>query len=48
MLTAESTMGKTYELYGPKEYKVKEIFELAREISMKPIPIRNVPDNILK
>ncbi|KAG0789356.1 hypothetical protein G6F22_006733 [Rhizopus arrhizus] len=48
MLTAESTMGKTYELYGPKEYKVKEIYELAREISMQPLPIRNVPDSVLK
>lgn len=48
MLTAESTMGKTYELYGPKEYKVKDIYELAREISMQPLPIRNVPDSVLK
>ncbi|KAI7903935.1 uncharacterized protein BX663DRAFT_470943 [Cokeromyces recurvatus] len=48
MLTAESTIGKTYELYGPKEYAIKEIFELAREITLKPLPIRRVPDRLLK
>lgn len=48
MLTAESTMGKTYELYGPKEYAIKEIFDLAREISMKPLPIRAVPNTGIK
>lgn len=48
MLTAESTMGKTYELYGPKEYQVKEIFDLAREISMKPLPIRSAPNAVFK
>lgn len=48
MLTAESTIGKTYELYGPKEYQVKDIFELAREISMKPLPIRGAPNAVLK
>lgn len=48
MLTAESTMGKTYELYGPREYQVKEIFELAREISMKPLPIRAIPNTVTK
>lgn len=48
MLTAESTVGKTFELYGPKEYKVKEIFELAREISMKPLPIRPIPNVAIK
>ncbi|KAI9363766.1 hypothetical protein BD770DRAFT_469680 [Pilaira anomala] len=48
MLTAESTVGKTFELYGPKEYKVKEIFELAREISMKPLPIRSIPNAAIK
>ncbi|KAI8886981.1 NAD(P)-binding protein [Backusella circina FSU 941] len=44
MLTAESTMGKTYELYGTKQYAYKDIFELAREISMKDLPIRNLPN----
>lgn len=48
MLTAESTMGKTYELYGPREYAIKEIFELAREITMKPLPIRNAPNAVFK
>ncbi|KAI8390187.1 hypothetical protein BD560DRAFT_380170 [Blakeslea trispora] len=48
MLTAESTMGKTYELYGPKEYTIKQIFDLAREISMKPLPIRNAPTPVFK
>ncbi|KAG1469888.1 hypothetical protein G6F56_002995 [Rhizopus delemar] len=48
MLTAESTMGKTYELYGPQAYQIKDIYELAREISMKPLPIRAVPDRLLK
>ncbi|KAI9280806.1 hypothetical protein BY458DRAFT_531765 [Sporodiniella umbellata] len=48
MLTAESTMGKTYELYGPQAYTIEQIYELAREISMKPLPIRNVPDRLLK
>ncbi|KAI7862325.1 hypothetical protein BDF14DRAFT_1886201 [Spinellus fusiger] len=43
MLTAESTMGKTYELYGPKQYTVEQVFMLAREISMKPLPIRYFP-----
>lgn len=41
-------MGKTYELYGPREYQVKEIFELAREISMKPLPIRAIPNTVTK
>ncbi|GAA5804573.1 hypothetical protein EDC94DRAFT_624977 [Helicostylum pulchrum] len=44
MLTAESTVGKTYELYGPKEYQVKQIFDLAREIAMKPLPIYPIPN----
>ncbi|KAI8641680.1 hypothetical protein BD408DRAFT_417745 [Parasitella parasitica] len=48
MLTAESTTGKTYELYGPKEYAVREIFELAREITMKPLPIRAAPNAVFK
>lgn len=48
MLTADSTTGKTYELYGPKEYTIKEIFDIAREITMKPLPIRAVPNKILE
>ncbi|KAI8970396.1 hypothetical protein BDF20DRAFT_891006 [Mycotypha africana] len=48
IFTAESSMGKTYEFYGPKEYKVKEIFDLARDITMKPLPIRHIPNSLLK
>jgi NADH dehydrogenase (ubiquinone) 1 alpha subcomplex subunit 9 len=44
MLTAESTMGKTYELYGSKQYAYKDIFEIAREIAMKDLPIRTLPN----
>ncbi|KAG2187895.1 hypothetical protein INT44_000645 [Umbelopsis vinacea] len=47
-LTAETTIGKTYEFYGPKEYTYEQIFELAREISKKPLPTYNVPTSIAK
>ncbi|KAI8989602.1 hypothetical protein BDB01DRAFT_848755 [Pilobolus umbonatus] len=48
MLTADSAAGKTYELYGSKEYTFNQIFELAREITMQPLPFINVPDRLLK
>ncbi|KAL1933025.1 hypothetical protein VTP01DRAFT_8703 [Rhizomucor pusillus] len=48
MFLAESTAGKTYELYGPKEYTYKEIYELAREITMKPLPFYNLPVPVAK
>ncbi|KAF7721169.1 hypothetical protein EC973_005136 [Apophysomyces ossiformis] len=48
MLTAESTAGKTYELYGPKEYTIEQIYQVAREISLKPLPIYPIPTPIAK
>ncbi|RUS16462.1 hypothetical protein BC937DRAFT_91171 [Endogone sp. FLAS-F59071] len=43
MLKAESTAGKTYELYGPKEYTFNEIWELARDVVKKPLTTYLVP-----
>ncbi|KAG0172271.1 hypothetical protein DFQ28_005443 [Apophysomyces sp. BC1034] len=48
MLTAESTAGKTYELYGPKEYTIEQIYKIAREISLKSLPIYPIPTPIAK
>ncbi|KAI9302231.1 hypothetical protein BJ944DRAFT_242564 [Cunninghamella echinulata] len=45
---AESTMGKTYELYGDKEYTFEQVYELAREISLKPLPTFNLPTPVAK
>lgn len=48
MLYDESTVGQTYELYGPKEYKMAEIAAIVdREIFTKRRHI-NVPKAILK
>ncbi|KAI9023048.1 hypothetical protein CLU79DRAFT_750096 [Phycomyces nitens] len=48
LLNAESSMGKTYELYGAKQYTFEDVFKLAREISMKPLPTYNVPTPVAK
>ncbi|KAG2227918.1 hypothetical protein INT45_011941 [Circinella minor] len=48
MFLADSTAGKTYELYGPRAMTYQQIYELAREISMKPLPIRSLPLPIAK
>ncbi|CAM0136375.1 Protein-lysine N-methyltransferase efm5 [Umbelopsis sp. WA50703] len=48
ILGAESTMGKTYEFYGPKEYSYQQLFDIAREISKKPLPTYNLPTSVAK
>ncbi|KAJ8662770.1 hypothetical protein O0I10_001734 [Lichtheimia ornata] len=48
MFMADSTAGKTYELYGPKEYSYQQIYEIAREIALKPLPIYPLPLPIAK
>ncbi|KAI8060453.1 hypothetical protein BC940DRAFT_312045 [Gongronella butleri] len=45
---AESTAGKTYELYGDRAYTYEQVYELAREISMKPLPSYNLPTALVK
>ncbi|ORX44267.1 NAD(P)-binding protein [Hesseltinella vesiculosa] len=48
MFGAESTAGKTYELYGDRAYTFEQVFDLAREISMKPLPTYNIPTGVAK
>ncbi|CAO3600548.1 unnamed protein product [Absidia cylindrospora] len=45
---AESTLGKTYELYGDREYTFEQVYQLAREISLKPLPTFNIPTPVAK
>jgi NADH dehydrogenase (ubiquinone) 1 alpha subcomplex subunit 9 len=44
----DSTAGKTYELYGPKQYSYKEIVEMCGEIIKESINTINVPTQVLK
>ena len=48
MLYDESTAGQTYELYGPKQYKMAEIAEMVDKEIFKKRRHINVPKAILK
>lgn len=48
MLYDESTVGQTYELYGPKEYKLAEIAEMVDKEIFKQRRHINVPKAILR
>jgi NADH dehydrogenase (ubiquinone) 1 alpha subcomplex subunit 9 len=48
MLHDESTVGQTFELYGPKEYSTAEIAELVDREIVKERTRINVPKKLLK
>lgn len=44
----DSTAGKTYELYGPKEYAMEEIIQQIRDATFSDITTINIPKKLFK
>jgi len=48
MLQDDTTAGQTYELYGPTQYSMREIYETAAREVLKRRPVLNIPAAIRK
>lgn len=48
MLQDDTTAGQTYELYGPTQYTMREIYETAAREVLKRRPVLNIPKRLRK